>query len=606
MPLQGKDFDILWFFVENPGQLLSKDALFEKVWGDSFVEEGNLARHVSKLRNALRDTGRDHRYIVTVPRHGYKFVAEVQLSDDGFDDVTGGTLDQIDKVSTTTVSGDFSKKWLWIFPIVALLLCTPVWVFRKSLFQPAGQIKSLAILPLRSLDASDRYIGIGIADAVISRVSQTRELIVRPTSAVLHFADTDTDALTAARELSTDAVLDGTVMRSADRLRVSVNLLRTSDGSSMWADNFDMPISDIFSMQDNLARQVAARLQLHLDSTQHVASTNRYPSNPIAYEFYIKGVFSLDERNSGDAALPQMEISIDLLKKAIEADPNYGLAHAQLAWAYVWTAVFVDVDQKWADLAREEIKRSQELDSNLAETHLAHALLLWSGYGGYQNNAAIREMLLAQQLDPNSGHDELAWTYAHVGLESLASNELNRALEINPTSPSLKDLRMILPWLRADAYGSFSERLKMGSQYTLVDPWYYLRMGRLDEAKKSIDERLQKAPDYDLLMQQALLLALNGDFRNAEVRIPRIIAKIQLNDHHRHHSTYDAACIFALGGKGSEAVKWLRETAGTGFPNYPLFERDPFLDRIRQTPEFVQFLAEQKTRWERLRQEFGG
>ena len=138
-------------------------------------------------------------------------------------------------------------------------------------------------------------------------------------------------------------------------------------------------------------------------------------------------------------------------------------------------------------------------------------------------------------------------------------------------------------------------------------PWYFLRKGRLDEAQKAIDERLPRTPDNpDLLMEQALLFALRGDFHEAETRVPGIIAKIQPNYLSRHHSTYDAACIYALAGESGEAVKWLKETAATGFPNYPLFARDPFLDRIRQAPEFVQFMAEQKAQWEKYRQEFGG
>jgi len=127
----------------------------------------------------------------------------------------------------------------------------------------------------------------------------------------------------------------------------------------------------------------------------------------------------------------------------------------------------------------------------------------------------------------------------------------------------------------------------------------------LDDAQKSIDERLPKGGDnHQLLMQQALLFALRGDFHEAEARVPGILARIQFNDQSRHHSTYDAACIYALGGKSEEAVKWLKETAATGFPNYPLFERDPYLNRIRQAPEFIQFMAESKTRWEAYKKEF--
>jgi tetratricopeptide (TPR) repeat protein len=361
-------------------------------------------------------------------------------------------------------------------------------------------------------------------------------------------------------------------------------------------------------IEDKVAEQVANRLALRLDSTQQAALKSRYPTDPIAYEFYLKGIFNLDERGFGEDGKPQMQTTIDFFKKAIVADPNYALAHAQLAFAYVWTALFIEpADPKWADLARAEIKRSQELGPNLAETHLANALLLWSAYEGYQNDASIRELLLAKQLNPNSGHGELAATYGHVGLDDLASRELQRALEIDPTSQSLKELTRILPYLRADADGWFVEAQKNGSGFAHVAPWYYLRKHMLDDAQKSIDERLPKGSAYpDFLMQQALFFAVKGNFREAEARVPGLLARIQFNDQSRHHSTYDAACIYALAGNSDEAVKWLKETAATGFPNYPLFERDPYLNRIRQAPEFVKFMADQKAQWEKYRQEFGG
>jgi eukaryotic-like serine/threonine-protein kinase len=479
------------------------------------------------------------------------------------------------------------------------------WRLKHTAAAAQTEIKSLAVLPLKSLDAGENYPGVGIADAVIRKISQTGELTVRPTSAVLKYLKEDTDSLTAARQLNADAVLEGSVQRAGDRLRVSVNLLRSSDGASLWADNFDMTASDIFLIEDKVAQQVAVRLQLRLDSAQQAALNRSYPTSPIAYESYIKGIFSLDERGYGEEAMPQMQTTIDFLKKALEVDPKYALAHAQLAFAYVWTALFIEpADPKWADLAREEIKRSQELGPKLAETHLAHALLLWSAYEGYQNEAAIRELLLAKELNPNTSGADLAALYAHLGLEDQASRELQRALEIDPTSQSLKDTTMVLPYLRADADAFFSARQKIISGGH-IPPWYYLRKGLLDDGQKSIDERLPRAPDsYDLLMQQALLFALKGDFREAEARVPGIIAKIQLNDQSRHHSTYDAACIYALARKSDEAVRWLKETAATGFPNYPLFERDHYLDRIRQAPEFVQFMAEEKAQWEKYRQEF--
>lgn len=605
--LTGKVFDLLVAFVENPNRLLEKDELMEQVWPDEFVEEGNLARNISTLRKALGDNGKVHRYISTVQGHGYRFLPEVSKLDVEPDDVTQDAREPRPTLAKAEAP-QTSHRWILIV-VGAAMLVTAAWLGSSRFLAPANQIKTLAVLPLKSIDESDNYLGIGIADAVIRNVSQAHRLTVRPTSSVLHYAKDQTDALTAAKELNTDAVLDGTVQRSGDRLRVSINLLRTADGASLWADNFDMPAADFFAIQDKVAQQVASRLQLHIESAQKIGADNKYPANARAYEFYLKGIFSLDQRDNTDEPLPQMQETIDLFKKSIEADPNYALAHAQLAWAYVWTAAFIDPSEKWADLARREIKRADELDPNIAETHLAKAMLDWSLYGNYQNDDAIREVLIARQLNPNASHGELVGIFAHLGLEDMAARELDRELEMEPTSESLKELTIILPFLRGDADGWLDAQKKFPpGPFTHVDPWYYVRKGLLEHAKKALDERSTRRPDTrpELLASESLYLAQKGNLKEAESEATEIIEKLPTGDNRLHHLTYNAACVYALAGKSTEAVRWLRETASNGFPNYPLFARDPLLDHIRATPEFAHFLAEQKEQYERFRQEAGG
>jgi DNA-binding winged helix-turn-helix (wHTH) protein/TolB-like protein len=612
VPLTGKVFDVLLVFAENPGRLLEKDELIEKVWHADFVEEGNLARNVSTLRKALGDTGKEHKYIVTLQGRGYRFIADVkQIVNGGIptinEPIKNPVQTAVDSEDETVPAKRISRKTFWVMAAI-IVVFTIAWIGKESFFTPKNKVKSLAVLPLKSLDANDNYLGIGITDAVIRRLSQSGQLTVRPTSAVLRYVNQDTDTLAAARELSSDAVLEGNVQRSGDRLRVSVNLLRTADGASLWSDNFDMPAADIFAIQDKVAQQVAARLQLHIDSAQGPTQGGKYPANPAAYEFYIKGIFSLDQRSYAQESLSQMQDTIKFFNRSIEADPEYALAHAQLAWAYVWTAQFIEPrEAKWADLARQEIKRADELDPQIAETHLAKAMLFWSKYENFQNDAAIRELKIAQQLNPDTSHGELVGILGHLGLDEQAAAELNHALEIDPTSESLKDLKVILPYLRGDADAWLIERQKPRGKNAYFDPWYYLRKGQLDIAKKAFDERFPEGLNYpDFLVLQALYFALKGDFHNAESQVPGLIEKIASGDQIRHHVTYNAACIYALDGKSSEAVKWLRETSDLGYPNYPLFARDPFLDRIRQTPEFVQFLNEQKAQHERFLQEFGG
>lgn len=471
----------------------------------------------------------------------------------------------------------------------------------------APQIKSLAVLPLKSLEANEDYLGVGIADAVIRKISQTGQLTVRPTSAVLKFIKADTDSLTAARQLDADAILEGTIQHAGDRLRVTVNLLRTSDGSSLYTDSFDLKPADVFSIEDKVSQQVASRLQVTFKSGQPRQFSAKYPTDPRAYELYIRGVTSLDERGYSVDGLAQMRTTIDYFKQSIAIDPNYVLSHSKLAFAYAWTSVSIEPgNAQWANLAREQIQQAEALDPNVAETHFARGYMLWTANEGYQTEAALRELQLAKQLNPNICSPDLPAILGHAGLDDLASSELQRALDIDPTSQSLKDLKLILPSLRADADAWFLERKNFPSGFERVEPWYYLRKGLLDDAEKAINERLRKSPDEpDLLFKQALLLALRGKFPQAEARVPDLLARIQLNSLRRHHATYDAACIYALAGNAAEAVKWLMETANIGFPNYALFERDPFLNRIRTKPEFIQFMSDQKAHWEKLQAEFG-
>ena len=474
--------------------------------------------------------------------------------------------------------------------------------WREAHVSSQPEIKSLAVLPLKSLDAGENYLGLGIADGAIRRVSQTGKLIVRPTSAVRRYLSEDTDALTAAKQLGVDAVLEGSLQREGDRLRVSVNLLRCLDGKSLWTDSFDILMADVFTVQDTVAQQVASRLRLQMDASQRAQLTKQYTSNPVAYEFYLKGAYNFDQRMRDPAQM--MNSTITFYKKAIEADPNFALAHAQLAYAYAHLAVFLEPTQPaWVALAKEEINRAQELDPQLADTHLARFQLLYSEFEGYQGEAAAREALLATQLNPNVGHGELAYMYNHLGLEDLAARELVRALEIDPTSEALKENALLMYEVQSRYDDYAADR---GVRHDRrMEALYLMAKGRLDDAQKAIGDWSAKQPDNrDLPPTKALLLATQGDFRAAEAQISIILAKHPLKDPLYHHATYDIACIYALEGKSAEAVRWLRESAVSGFHLYPRYTRDAFLDRIRQSPEFIQFLAEMKAENDRYRHEF--
>ena len=490
-----------------------------------------------------------------------------------------------------------------VFGLLVLVAAAIGYAWWKQAHAVDGaEIKSLAVLPLKSLDAGDNYLGMGIADAASRRVSQTGKVIVRPTSAGRRYLAEDIDALAAAKQLGVDSVLEGSLQRANDRLRVSVNLLRTRDGASLWSDSFDIVMADIFTVQDTVAQHVASRLRLQLDASQQAQLTKRYTSNPVAYEFYLKGMYNVDQRLR-DPAL-YTGIAIDMYKKAIEADPNFALAHAQLAYVYITRAVFLEPTRAaLVEQAKEEVKRAEELDPDLAEIHLVRFQLLYSEFEGYQAEAATREVLKAIRLNPNVGHPQLVYMFNHLGLEDLAERELARTLELDPTSEARngEGLLMYEVQSRYDDYAA-NQSIRHENRMEVL---YLMSKGRLDDAQKVIDAwSARRSSSVQLIMTQALLFALKGDFAAAEARIPIALGRHPLKDPLYHHDAYDIACVYAMEGKSTEAVHWLRESAVSGYHLYPRYLRDTFLTRIRQAPEFIQFLREMKAENDRYRNEF--
>ena len=495
--------------------------------------------------------------------------------------------------------------------IIAALLTAgaigAVWYWRAGPASSATTTaRSLAVLPLKSLDAGDNYLGLGIADAVIRRTSQTGGMIVRPTSAIQRYMTEDLDALTAARQLSADIVLEGSVQRAGERLRVSVNLLRVGDGASLWAESFELRTTDIFEIQDRVAREVASHLQLRIGPAQQARLGRRPTTSPQAYEYYMKGLHRLDQRMSFSVA--EKAGPIDFFNLAIEADPDFALAHAQLALAYAVGAVFRQRGAPETDeRARAEIARAQTLDPDLPEIALARAALLGSRFGGFRGDEAVRVLLTAQRIDANVGHAELTFHYAHLGLAELAERAGERALEIDPTSAYAKRQLISSYEMSAQWDKRLAAQLRLFPNEPM-DGWALLTVGRLTDARRAVDLGVTSdgAGQLALARVKALLDALQGDMRSAKAAIPSLLSWHPVKDPYYHHTAYVVACIYAAEANSAEAVKWLREAVATGFRVYPLFERDALLDKIRKAPEFVQFMTELKATVDGYRREFTG
>src|SRR5713226_501055 len=475
------------------------------------------------------------------------------------------------------------------------------WISRTSRQTETGPaVRSIAVLPFKSLskDTNDDYLGLGIADTIIMKVSQNSELTVRPTSAVRKYANQETNSLEAARQLKVDSVLDGTVQRAGDRLRININLLRTQDGASLWSDTFNVSFTDIFKMQDEVSQQVATRLRIKLKPKAQISSVN-----PQAYDFYLRAKY-----HAGLQTEAENQATVKLLERAVQIDPSFAAAYAELAIEYRNMAFALKPQEReWEEKAYTAMERALKLDPDLAEAHVARGLLLWTHANHFPHALAVQEFRRALDLNPNldEAHHQLASVYNHIGLLDKAEEEIQKAVAINPGNTGARfrvGVNLLYQGRDEQALAAFRDSEKFSPAV-----WAYqtscalFHLGRREEAAARVAEALKNNPQDEggaLTSIQALLAASTGDAAAAEAKIKRA-AELGKDFGHFHHTAYTIACAYALLNKAEPAMKWLRMAADDGFPCYPLFERDPNLNNLRRDQRFIAFMAKLKEQWER-------
>lgn len=467
VPLTPKVFDLLLVLVENRGRLLEKDELLQKVWPDSFVEEANLSVNISVLRRALGEVAGETQFIETVPRRGYRFMAEVREAErpgDGAperrsDDVAEMIIAEHTRTSViveeqeektderqNVIAGVLAEKLLpataarvtvsKIMAAVVLIGLLAGIAYWWKLRQPASEqavppaIKSLAVLPFKSLkpESGDEYLRVGIADVMITRLSNISALAVRPTTSVLRFADSD--PLQAGRDLKVDSVLDGSIQQVGDRVRVTVRLVRVADGQSLWAYQCDQQCNDVFQLQDTISTKVTEALALKLSGNERERLAQRYTSNQAAWEAYAKGRYY--RNRAGTAGYAKALASF---QQAVQADPKFALAFAALAEAYYWSSSSVTNMGEAMAKAKEAAQRALALDDELAEAHTAlgvvHFMYDW------QFPAAEQELKRAVALNPGSP-DVQMWYGKYLALMGRFDESIvvmQRAAALDPVSP---------------------------------------------------------------------------------------------------------------------------------------------------------------------------
>ncbi len=466
-------------------------------------------------------------------------------------------------------------------------------------------IQSLAVLPLENLsnDTSQDYFGDGMTEALITDLAKIGAVRVMSRSSVMKYKGARKPLSEIGRELNVDAVLTGSVVRSGERVRITVQLVHAATDRNLWADSYERDLRDVLALQREVARDIVDQVSIKLRPQEQVQTGSIRPVNPAAYDLYLRGRYYLNRQNKDDN-----EAAITALEHAVATDPSFAAAYAELAQAYVWKLfLFAPGEAQWSEKAFVAAEKALSLDPNLAVAHLARGRILWTPANRFPHEKAIREYRRALTLDPtlDEARNQLALVYCHIGAFDQALQESREAVATNPNN-NLAQFRI---GQTLNFQGKYDEALSVlrtiprDANPALVGhqiAWALFNLGKKEEASALLEQLLKDHPEDTggvFTSIQAVLAASAGQERLAEDRIKSAIEKGK-GFGHFHHTAYHIACAYALMNKPELALKWLEVAADDGFPCYPLFERDANLDSLRQDEKFIMFLAKEKQQWE--------
>jgi DNA-binding winged helix-turn-helix (wHTH) protein/TolB-like protein/Flp pilus assembly protein TadD len=607
--LTPKAFDTLLILIEKNGRLVEKEELMKQLWPDTFVEENSLSQNIYLVRKALGEESQGARYIETVPRRGYRFSASVREISGGDTAIAEGAETRILVERNGSLAGTltivpalsshlrrFSRTSL--FALGALLTLLAIWLIwsppRRSV---AGfEAKSIAVLPFKPLgalaaDASDAQLGLGITDAMISRFSGIRQVTARPTSAIFRYAGQSYDPSEVGRELNVDAVLEGTVQRVGDRVRVTVQLIDVQSGQPLWSDRFDEKFTGVFAVQDAISEQVAQALEWKLTTDERKHLTWRPTENPEAYQAYARGLFFWNKRTEDG-----LSRSIEYFNEAIAKDPHYALAWAGLADAYAVTAYlrykFTPANDAYRK-AEEAATKALEIDQTMAEAYTALSVV--RAYRDSDLPGAEKEIKKAITLKENSAtaHQRYSIYLRDQGRLSEALGEIQRAHELDPVSLTIGSNLAFIHYLRRD----YDQAASCARKVLETEPDYFQSLvvlgPTLQQQQKSREaiallEKVREQQKGKASVYYNALEALGHAYAVAGQRAAaeRVIAELKACPEDKDDTTYRRALIRAGLGELDKAFALLEANSGDWTLPPVGLTLDPRFDNLRADPRY--------------------
>jgi TolB-like protein/DNA-binding winged helix-turn-helix (wHTH) protein len=626
LKLERIPMELLLLLVEQRGQLVTREQIIEKIWGkDVFLDADNsINSAIRKIRQVLKDDPEQPRFLQTVTGRGYRFIAAVVeaippslyvhgeerppatenlMSESVSNDVkplprekeraprevanAAPTKLEAQRPAQETIA---RRKKLWIGGLLAaglLLLLGLVVRERRELLTkpPSAPIRSIAVLPLENLtgDTGQQYFADGMTDALITTLAQIRSLRVISRTSAMHYRDSEKKLPEIAKELGVDAVVEGSVVRSGNRVRIDAQLIQASADRYLWAKSYERDVHDVLAMQGDVARAIASEVQIQLTPNEQARLGNTRPVNPEAYEAYLKGRFFWNKRSK-----EAITKSIEYYDEAIRLDPGYAAPYAGLADAYNITGCGRPAGLAMTEAgpkARAAALRAVELDDNSSEAHAALGFQEWCYEGN--RSAAETEYKRAIALNPNyatAHHWYAALLLGWHDQEGL--DQIQQALRLDPVSPNIngklgdyliemrqfeKAIEQLCRTVELDPQ-QYNSRIRLGFAYAIVH--------RYAEAEGEFKKAEEISPgSVYTLGALTYVYGLEGKRTEAERMLPKVRAQAVRLGHPW------LVCLAYVGlNRKDEAIVWLEKSYEQKDFYFNL--KDPLIDPLRPEPRF--------------------
>ena len=594
--LEGQPLAILQMLLERSGELVTREELQRRLWpADTFVDfEHSLNAAVKRLRAALHDSADQPRFVETLSRRGYRFIAPVS----GVAAERAGEASAVAPAPAVTgaPSRPRSRIW-WLVSIVAVgLIVITGWEGWHRWNRPAPPavppVHSLAVLPLQNLsgDASQDYLADGLTEELIGRLANIHGLRVISRTSAMHFKNTKLSAPEIARALGVDAMVEGSIIREGSQVRVHAQLIRSTTDEHIWAGSYQREFRSLLAVEDELARTIAERIEINLTPQERLTLASRHPVDPAAYEDYLKGRYYFNQRTQ-DA----LSKSIAAFQEAIARDSAYALAYSGMADAYAMLGFRGGFPSNDA-LARAKAAalKAIELNDTLAEPHASLAFIAETHEWDWAS--AEREYRRSLELNPGDArtHNWYAGYLMYVGRFEEGISEARRARDLDPLSLPVNNALAG----RLLAAARYDEALQQVQKTLELDPhfapahqtlgWTYLHYGKRKEAIQEFQKALQLSgsQDTDLMLDLGFAYAAAGHLDDAL----KILAKLKGMHDHGLAPAGSVGILYGALGDSNQAFDWLDKAYQERDPQLTYLKAGRRFEPLRRDPRFPELL----------------